>query len=83
VICGRYAGERVGDANLEERFLASLGMTALVCGMTGWCSGMRSFGIGATMRIGAGWAEDGVTEWEWQSLGMKLIGAQSWSQHAS
>jgi hypothetical protein len=44
---------------------------------------MKLFGMGATMRIGAVWAEDGVTEWEWQSLGMKLIGAKSWSQHAS
>jgi hypothetical protein len=83
VICGHYAGERVGDANLEERFLASLGMTALVCGMTGCCSGMRWFGIAATIRIVAGWAEDGVTEREWQSSGMKLIAAKSWSQHAS
>ena len=27
------------------------------------------------MRIVAGWAEDEITEWEWQSLRMKLKGA--------
>ena len=30
MICACYAGEWVGDAAIEERFLASLGMTALV-----------------------------------------------------